>query len=102
MAFRNPVVIGKRVALDFSKVNPQVFEGKRLAYHKQLEDRFFARYRIEGTMEYKIRRGDSLWAIANRHKNTPLWLIRQHNPDGDFSALKPGESITLPVISNKI
>jgi len=102
MAFHKPVVIGKRLKLDFSRVNPQAFEGKRLAYHKQLEDSFFAKYRIEGTTDYRIRRGDSLWVISNRHKNTPLWLIRQHNPDENFSGLKPGDKITLPVIVRKI
>lgn len=102
MAFHKPVVMGKRLKLDFSRVNPQAFEGKRLDYHKQLEDSFFARYRIEGTKDYRIQRGDSLWVIANRYKNTPLWLIRQHNPDENFSGLKPGDKITIPVVTSKI
>ena len=102
MSYRTPLVIGKRLKLDFSKVSPQEFEGKRLAYHKQLEDGFFATFRIDGRRSYSIRRGDSLWVIANREKDAPLWLIRQYNPDVDFSRLQPGDKITLPVIGKKI
>ena len=102
MSYRTSLVIGRRMKLDFSRVSPQEFEGKRLAYHKQLEDGFFAEYRIRGTRQYGIRRGDSLWVIANREKEIPLWLIRQYNPDVDFSTLKPGDKITLPVIEKKV
>jgi membrane-bound lytic murein transglycosylase D len=102
MSYRTPLVIGKRLKLDFSSVNTQLFEARRLAYHKQLEDGFFADYRIEGTREYIIQRGDSLWVIVNKHQDTPLWLVRQYNPDVDFSRLKPGDNITLPAIVKKI
>ena len=102
MTYRTPLVIGRRIKLDFSKLSPQEFEGKRLAYHKQLEDGFFAEYRISGTRDYRIRRGDSLWVVANREKEIPLWLIRQYNPDVDFSTLKPGDKITLPVVEKKV
>lgn len=102
MSYRAPLVIGKRLKLDFSRVDAQAFEGKRLAYHKQLEDRFFAENRIDGTREYRVKRGDSLWVIASKQKDAPLWLLRQYNPDVDFSRLKPGAKITLPVIVKKI
>ena len=101
MSYGSPLVIGRNLKLDFSRVSPQEFEGKRLAYHKQLEDSFFADHRIGGTRQYQIRQGDSLWVIANREKDAPLWLIRQYNPDVDFSSLKPGDRITLPVIERK-
>ena len=102
MSYRKPLVIGQRLQLDFSRVSPQEFEGKRLAYHKQLEDSFFATFRIDGKRSYSARRGDSLWVIANREKDAPLWLIRQYNPDVDFSRLQPGDKITLPVIGKKM
>jgi len=102
MSYRTPLVIGKRLKLDFSRVNSQAFEGKRLAYHKQLEDSFFAENRIDGTRDYRVKRGDSLWVIAGKQKDTPLWLLRQYNPDVDFSRLKPGAKIILPVIVKKI
>lgn len=101
MSYGSPLVIGRSLKLDFSRVSPQEFEGKRLSYHKQLEDSFFADHRIGGTRQYQIRQGDSLWVIANREKDAPLWLIRQYNPDVDFSSLKPGDRITLPVIERK-
>ena len=102
MSYRTPLVIGKRLKLDFSRVNTQAFEGKRLAYHKQLEDSFFAENQIDGTREYQVKRGDSLWVIAGKQKDAPLWLLRQYNPDVDFSRLKPGAKIIVPVIVKKI
>ncbi|TNG00507.1 MAG: LysM domain-containing protein, partial [Gammaproteobacteria bacterium] len=48
------------------------------------------------------RRGDSLWIIANKRFSIPLWLIRQYNPDVDFSLLKPGDQITVPIVIAKI
>ncbi|TNF98850.1 MAG: LysM peptidoglycan-binding domain-containing protein, partial [Gammaproteobacteria bacterium] len=80
-----PLVIGRRIRLDFSKVSSEEFVQRRLQYHKELEDEFFALNRIAGTRSYSIRRGDSLWIIANKRFSIPLWLIRQYNPDVDFS-----------------
>lgn len=101
MPYRRHLVIGKRIKLDFSKVSKKDFTAKRLSYHKELEDAFFAVNRINGTVSYTIRRGDSLWTIASRHTRVPLWLIRQYNPDNDFSALQPGEKIVMPVVEDK-
>jgi membrane-bound lytic murein transglycosylase D len=97
-----PLVIGSRLRLDFSKVSSEAFVEKRLQYHKELEDEFFALNRISGTRAYTIRRGDSLWIIANKRFSMPIWLIRQYNPDEDFSRLKPGDQITLPIVVTKI
>lgn len=101
MSYRSKLIIGKRILLDFSRVGPQEFEAKRIDYHKRLEDDFFARKQIVGTRQYRIKRGDSLWVIANKRSQAPLWLIRQHNPDIDFATLKPGDAIVLPLIQDK-
>lgn len=102
LSFRKHLVIGQRLLLDFSKTSKTEFLQKREAYHKGLEDSFFAVKRIAGTRSYKIRRGDSLWVIANQPSAVPLWLIRQYNPDVNFSRLRPGDKITIPVTENKI
>lgn len=98
---KRSIIIGKRILLDFSRVSAQEFEGKRVDYHKQLEDAFFAANKVDGTRQYRIRRGDSLWVIANKRTRAPLWLIRQYNPDVDFAQLKPGQAMQLPVVSRK-
>jgi len=101
VSFRKPLVMGKRLKLDFSQVNRERFVQSREEYHKELEDAFFAVSQIEGTREYRIQRGDSLWKITSKRADLPLWLIRQYNPDTDFSSLKPGEKIVIPVAGKK-
>ena len=59
MRYRKPVVIGQRLRLDFSRASIEDFEQRRLAYHRVLQDEFFAKFRIVGTQPHTVRRGDS-------------------------------------------
>ena len=56
--FRKPVVIGRHLQLDFTRVTPEQFSAKRIAYHRELQESFFARYRIADTKvhEFQTRR----------------------------------------------
>ncbi|MDZ7747897.1 MAG: LysM domain-containing protein [Halofilum sp. (in: g-proteobacteria)] len=101
MRYGTPVVIGKRLELDFSRVEPATFEERRLQYHEELQGRFFEQFRITGTERELVQRGDSLWTLARRSDNVPVWLLRQYNPDLDFSALRPGMPVTLPVVERQ-
>ncbi len=98
MSFRQPVIIGRRLRLDFRRVTPQQFEQLRIAYHRGLETQYFASHRILGTEVYVARRGDSLWTVTRRYAQLPDWLLRQYNPDTDFSDLHPGAQIIVPRI----
>lgn len=101
MRYGTPVVIGHRLKLDFSRVEPETFEQRRMQYHEQLQARFFEQFRIAGTEKVLVRNGDSLWTLARRADNVPLWLLRQHNPDLDFDALHPGMPVTIPKIERQ-
>ena len=46
-----------------------------------------------------MKRGDSLWVIAQQHADLPVWLVAQYNPDVDFSDVRPGTAITLPRVA---
>jgi membrane-bound lytic murein transglycosylase D len=90
------VTLGRKVKLDFSRVGPEQFVARRRDYHRRLQDEFFAAHRIAGTDNYSVRRGDSLWTIAQTHADMPVWLVTQYNPDVDFNEMRPGTAITLP------
>jgi membrane-bound lytic murein transglycosylase D len=90
------VTLGHKVKLDFSRVTPAQFEATRREYHHRLQEDFFAGHRIAGTENYAVRRGDSLWVIAQQHADLPVWLVAQYNPDVDFNDVRPGTAITLP------
>lgn len=43
---------------------------------------------------YKVRRGDTLWAIARRHKTTTAALMQANDMEGTL--LRPGQKLSLP------
>ena len=98
MRFRKPVVIGHRLKLDFSVVDAATFEQRRRAYQQAMQGAFFEQYRITGTESHVIKPGESLWTITQRRANLPIWLMRQYNPDVDFSDVRPGVRILVPLI----
>lgn len=98
MSYATPLVIGRPIKLDFSKVPREQFEAKRLEYHRQLQEAFFARYRIKGNEVHVIRRGESVWVLAQQRYNIPIWLLRQYNPDIDLGAVRPGTKLVIPLL----
>jgi membrane-bound lytic murein transglycosylase D len=94
------VTLGHKVKLDFSKVSAEQFAATRRDYHRHLQEDFFAGHRIAGTENYSVKRGESLWVIAQQHADLPIWLVAQYNPDVDFSDVRPGTAITLPRVED--
>ena len=92
ISYATPVVIGRKVKLDFSKVTPDQFEARRAEYHRALQEAFFTQFRIKGTSDHVIKRGESVWVLAQQRYNIPIWLLRQYNPDLDLGSLQPGRT----------
>lgn len=90
------VTLGHKVKLDLSKVSAAQFAATRRDYHRQLQDAFFATHRISGTENYTVKRGESLWIIAQQRPELPVWLVAEYNPGVDFSDVRPGMTIALP------
>ena len=93
------VTVGRKIKLDFSRVSAEQFVAARRQYHQRLQEAFFADHRIAGTENYAVKRGDSLWIIAQQHADLPVWLVAQYNPDVDFNDVRPGTTITLPKVA---
>jgi membrane-bound lytic murein transglycosylase D len=98
MTMATPVVIGRKVKLNFSKVTPDQFEARRSEYHRALQEAFFTQFRIQGTSEHVIKRGESVWVLAQQRYNIPIWLLRQYNPDLDLGSLQPGARLVIPLV----
>jgi membrane-bound lytic murein transglycosylase D len=92
---------GQRLRLDFTRVPVATFEERRVDHHRELQERFFARYRIAGTNEHVVRRGESIWVLAERRYKVPIWLLRQYNPDIDLAVVKPGSRIVVPRLESR-
>ena len=102
MSHGRPVVIGRRLKLDFARVSREDFEKKRREYHQTLQAAYFAAHRIVGSEVYIVRRGDSLWTVTQRFSALPIWLLRQYNPDLDFADLRPGTQVVMPRVEDVV
>ena|GEM_PF-2194233 len=94
------VLVGQRVKLDFTVVSIVKFEAQRLAFHRQVQARFFDRYRVLKTVKRVVRKGDSVWLLAQQH-GVPMWLLRQYNPSIDFKHLGARTRLIFPVLEKK-
>ncbi len=97
-SFQQPAVIGHRLKLVFEDVDRDQFAALRIAYHRELQEAFFARYRIVDTMVHDLRRGESLFVLSLRRYKVPVWLLRQYNPDLDIDRIRPGMKVVFPQI----
>ncbi|MFT6366626.1 MAG: membrane-bound lytic murein transglycosylase D [Bacteroidia bacterium] len=96
MPYGRPLVIGHRLKLDFSRIKPEEFERRRLAYQSDLQQNFFMVWQIHETKTHVIARGESLWLLTRQQFKIPMWLLRQYNPDLNLDKLQPGTSIVIP------
>jgi peptidoglycan lytic transglycosylase D len=96
MPFEQAVVVGKRIKLDFSNIDPALFEARRVAYQADRQESFFRAYQIDAIVEHVVRSGESLWLLAQRQYDVPVWLLRQYNPDIDLDRVRPGAVIRFP------
>jgi membrane-bound lytic murein transglycosylase D len=98
MRYGRALVIGRSVRLDFSRVTEEEFERRRLEYHRTLQAEYFDAFSVTGTETHVLKRGDTLWVLAERKYRVPIWLLRQYNPEIDFGSLPAGAEITVPVV----
>jgi membrane-bound lytic murein transglycosylase D len=96
LSFREAVVLGQNLTLDFGRIDAPTFEQRRRAYHQQIQSDFFAAYQIEEIESHVIKPGESLWILAARRYNVPVWLLRQYNPDLNFDRIQAGAVVRFP------
>jgi hypothetical protein len=93
-----PVRLGQRVRLDFSRVGVGEFEAARQAYQRRLADRFLSRHRVTSTRVHEVQEGETLWSIARGYGRIPLWVLRWYNSGPQWPEPAPGSRIVVPVV----
>ncbi len=96
MAFRDPVIAGERLRLDFSRVDIAGFERARREFHSGLQREFFSNYHIQGVISHTVRRDENISSLASSRYATPFWLLRQYNPGLELNRLQIGQEIIFP------
>jgi len=100
LAFRTKVVVGQRIKLDLNTVDAKVFEERRIAYHRAQQDKFFRQHVISGATEHTIKAGESVWVLALRKYDVPIWLFGQYNPGVDMHKVQPGTKVQFPILTD--
>jgi membrane-bound lytic murein transglycosylase D len=100
LAFRTTVDVGRRIKLDLGAVDAKTFEERRIDYHRRQQDRFFKDHVITGITEHTIRAGESIWVLALRKYDVPVWLFRQYNPSLDLQKVQPGIRVQFPLLTD--
>jgi membrane-bound lytic murein transglycosylase D len=98
MSTRQPVVMGERLRLDFSKVSPEQFELRRRQFHLQQQREFFRQYRIQNVDQYQIAANDNIANLARQKYSVPMWLLRQYNPQLNFRQVQIGQTVVFPLL----
>lgn len=96
MAFRDPVIVGERLRLDFSAVNIAEFEMARREYHASLQQEFFGNFHIQGVINHRVAANENVSTLSSDRYLTPIWLLRQYNPGLDMDRLQIGQEIVFP------
>ena len=100
LAFRTPVEVGDRIRLDLSVIDAATFETRREEFHRRQQDAFFREHVITGFVEHEIVAGESVWILALREYDVPIWLFRQYNPGLDLHNIRPGMQVRFPEMTN--
>jgi membrane-bound lytic murein transglycosylase D len=98
LRYHQPIRIGQELRMVFGRVDTETYEQRRLAYHQELQRKFFEKHRIESSKVHTIRRGETLWTMVKRHGDIPLWLLMQYNSGKDLHLLRPGDKLIVPII----
>lgn len=96
LPFERAVIYGQRIRLQFDSVDRATFEQRRMAFQQQIQEDFFTVYHIDDVTEHVVRQGESLWILAQRRYNVPVWLLRQYNPGVDLDRINPGTVLKFP------
>lgn len=96
-----PLPLGGRLVLDWSRTTPAEFEGRRLEHHRRVQSDFYGSYAVAGTLEVVLRRGDTLWKIAEGHGAIPVWLLLEYNPGVESTELRAGQRVRVPRLERR-
>lgn len=98
-----PLAVGTEIRLPADHVLRAQIETARDAHHRRRAEGYLdSRGGMIATDFYVVRTGDTAWSIARAHGALPVWLLETLNPSLDLEALRPGQSLMLPVVADSI
>jgi len=97
MSFHTVLQPGREIYIPLDRVPHEEFFQRRNEYHQQREEDFYSSYGVVELEHERVRRGDTLWSIAQT-ANMPMWLLYRENPKLINKGLRVGMTVNVPVI----
>jgi membrane-bound lytic murein transglycosylase D len=96
---RQPLALGMRLRLDFSRVSVAQFNKKRREFHRHIEQELLLAYHVDGVKRHTLQPGETLWALYEEYE-VPLWLLQRYNTDLQLP-LQPGIELRIPQVVDR-
>ncbi|MBW1698574.1 MAG: transglycosylase SLT domain-containing protein [Deltaproteobacteria bacterium] len=90
--------IHQKLKIPLYRVSKEIFEEKRIEYHKEISEDFFSAYKVETLKIYYIKKGDNFWKLCREVFEVPLWLVQNYNANVDLNDLRMSQPIRIPVL----
>jgi membrane-bound lytic murein transglycosylase D len=102
LSYRQKIHVGQIIEVDYSKVGKQAFEEKREAYHRQIQQAYLEKYRIERVYSHTIKPRQNVWYLCRYKYKVPLWLVEKYNQDKNLTQLTVGDEVLIPIVVSKL
>ena len=101
LRYEQSLTVNQKLKIPLAKGGKARFEAQRYEFHKEIVEDFFAAYRLlEGTRNYRVKAGDTIWSLCENEFELPFWLVKKYNESVNFSQLKPGVRLVVPRVES--
>lgn len=97
-SFRRQIKAHQKIEIPLDTIGKDLFEERRYEFHKEIEEDFFAAYKVVGVDNYRIKKGDNIWTLSMETLELPFWLIKKYNPTLEAESLMPGQQLVIPIV----
>ncbi|MBI3993961.1 MAG: LysM peptidoglycan-binding domain-containing protein [Candidatus Lambdaproteobacteria bacterium] len=88
---------GQRMRIPLEQVELDAFNQTRAEYHNSREEDFYSYFGVASLERVKVRRGDTMWSIAQA-ASVPMWLMYRENPSFIDGRLRAGMQVNVPIV----
>lgn len=100
LSYGSSIRQGLQLKIPIANKNLMAFKQNRNEYHLSIQEDFFNSFKVTGTKDYKVKKGDTITSIL-RKLELPFWLLRRYQDNQEVSSqLKIGQVIKIPQVQS--
>ncbi len=102
LGYNQRIHVGQSIKISHSKVGGEEFEQKREVFHRQIQQEFLDKHKIERIHSHTIRPRQNVWYLCRYEYKVPLWLVEKYNQDKNLTRLNVGDEVLIPIVVKKL